>query len=53
MLPLELFLCLFGGGFGDLMNKNSKGINYTFTVSGAFALKGASLLTAFLGNMGP
>lgn len=30
MPPLELFLCLFGGGFGDLMNKNSKGINYTF-----------------------
>ena len=22
MLPLELFLCLFGGSFGDLMNKN-------------------------------
>jgi hypothetical protein len=30
MHPLELFLCLFGGGFGDLINKNCKGINYTF-----------------------
>jgi len=33
MLPLELFLCLFGGGSSDLINKNCKGINYTFASS--------------------